>query len=237
MPRHRLTPGAVKGGAVLFSEMTPAPGDDARFNDWYDRHHTPNHVGGVPGFLSAHRYEAVDGDGYCAVYELVDPDVLESGEYRVRKYAPDDRTRAMLASVSGFTRYIGKEIACFGDAEDGLDAETLLAVFYVAGGDDRAALIRWHEIEHCPLLPVGADWLMSRMLDVTAYDPRPFTVMVLHYLGGSAARGALRTVEAHSAECRRRLSPTSRPAPHCVRYRRRGRRFLKTDTRPMGEKT
>ena len=44
---------SIKGNAVLFSEMTPPDGGEDTFNQWYDGHHTPNHVKGVPGFLSA----------------------------------------------------------------------------------------------------------------------------------------------------------------------------------------
>ena len=134
---------ALKGEAVLFSEMTPAPGDEASFNDWYDNHHTPSHVQGVPGFLSAHRYAALDGPGYCAVYELDDPATLETPEYRSRKYTPDARTKAMLASVSGFTRYIGNEMATLGDPEAALDAEILLAVFFAVPEDRQAEFVEW----------------------------------------------------------------------------------------------
>ena len=41
-----------KGGAVLFSEMTPPDGAEDHFNDWYNNHHMPSHVYGVPGFRS-----------------------------------------------------------------------------------------------------------------------------------------------------------------------------------------
>ena len=47
-----------KGGAVLFSEMTPPADSEARFNDWYDNHHMPSHVYGVAGFHSAIRMPA-----------------------------------------------------------------------------------------------------------------------------------------------------------------------------------
>ena len=39
----------IKGQAILFSEMTPPEGREGEFNLWYDEHHSPSHVKGVPG--------------------------------------------------------------------------------------------------------------------------------------------------------------------------------------------
>lgn len=198
-----MTAAAIQGGAVLFSEMTPPPGGEAAFNEWYDAHHTPNHVRGVPGFLSAHRYAAVDGPGYCAVYELDGAETLESPEYRVRKYEPDPRTRAMLASVSGFTRYVGVEIGRQGGAPPGLDADRLLAVFSAAGA------------EGGPDLRERVDWRMTRLFRVVRHDPEPFASMALHYFA---------RLEAVEARAFVRARP---PASRWVLYRKRGARFLK----------
>ncbi len=77
----------VKGGTVLFSEMTPPDGGEDAFNDWYDNHHTPSHVQGVPGFLSAQRYRSPHGPHYLAVYELTSPEALEHEEEEIRTAA------------------------------------------------------------------------------------------------------------------------------------------------------
>lgn len=219
---------ALKGEAVLFSEMTPAPGDEASFNDWYDNHHTPSHVQGVPGFLSAHRYAALDGPGYCAVYELDDPATLETPEYRSRKYTPDARTKAMLASVSGFTRYIGNEMATLGDPEAALDAEILLAVFFAVPEDRQAEFVEWYGTEHAPMLLDCPGWLMARQLAVLDHNPDPFTHMILHYLASADVRRSPEVARAHDTEWRRRLVAEPWYAPHSVMYRKRGRRFLKS---------
>lgn len=198
-----MTAGAVRGSAVLFSEMTPPPGGEAAFNEWYDVHHTPNHVRGVPGFLSAQRYAAADGPGYCAVYELDGVEALESPEYRARKFTPDARTRAMLASVSGFTRYVGAEIGRRGGAPPGLDADRLLAVFFAA--DAEGGL----DLQEC------ADWRMTRLFRVVRHDPEPFALMALYYFARLQAVEARALVRAHP------------PASRWVLYGRRGARFLK----------
>ncbi len=220
--------GSLKGQAVLFSEMTPAPGDEARFNDWYDNHHTPSHVQGVPGFLSAHRYAAPDGPGYCAVYELDDSATLETEEYRSRKYTPDERTRAMLASVSGFTRYIGKEIGFLGDPQTALDAEILLAVFFAVPDDRQAEFLDWYGNEHAPMLIECPGWLMARTMAVIDHNPDPFTHMILHYHAHEQVRRAPEAARAHDTEWRKRLVAEPWYAPRSVMYRKRGTRFLKS---------
>jgi hypothetical protein len=53
----------------------------AEFHDWYNNEHIPER-GGTPGFVSAHRYAALEGGArWLAVYELDTPAVLESEAY------------------------------------------------------------------------------------------------------------------------------------------------------------
>ena len=216
-----MTGPRIKGSAVLFSEMTPAPGDEDRFNDWYDDHHTPNHVTGMPGFLSAQRYAAPGGPGYLAVYDLDGAETLETPEYRARKYTPDERTRAMLSSVSGFTRYVGREIdAAFGAGAgiEALDSPFILAAFFAVPDEARPEFEERCRSEHRAVL-ASPGWRMVRVLEVLAREPDPFTHMALHYVARAEAP-----------------EPPAIGAARVVTYRKRGRRFLKTDTFPEGEK-
>ena len=204
-----MTGRRIKGSAVLFSEMTPAPGDEARFNDWYDGHHTPNHVNGVPGFVSAHRYAAPDGPGYLAVYDLDGAETLESPEYRSRKYTPDERTGAMLSSVSGFTRYVGREIDfAFGAGADAdaLDSACILAVFFAVPDEARPGFEEWYRTEHMGMLLACPDWRMVRVMEVVARDPDPFTHMTLHYVRRPDILDAPEIVAANDTEWRNRLA-------------------------------
>ena len=89
----------IQGGAVLFSEMTPPSNREQEFNEWYDGHHSPSHVNGVPGFISAMRYKSESGPHYLAVYELESPETLQHEEYKKRKLTPDSPTYEMLKSV------------------------------------------------------------------------------------------------------------------------------------------
>lgn len=228
-----MTGARIKGSAVLFSEMTPAPGDEDRFNDWYDNHHTPNHVTGVPGFVSAHRYAAPGGPGFLAVYDLDGTETLESPEYRARKYTPDERTGAMLSSVSGFTRYVGREIGfALGEGADmdALDSAFILAAFFAVPEEARPEFEDWYRNEHMGMLLACPDWRMVRMMAVVARDPDPFTHMMLHHVRRPDILDAPEIREARDTDRRNRLAAERWWNPRSVTYRKRGRRFLKTDT-------
>jgi len=220
----------IKGSAVLFSEMTPPDGGEDAFNDWYDGHHTPNHVQGVPGFLSAMRYRSPAGPHYLAVYELDSPQTLDSAEYRSRKFTPDDATRAMLERVSGFTRYIASEAFCMARAGDdlgALDAAVLYCVFFAVPMERCGAFEQWYDTEHVPMLFGCPDWLMVRRFDIVDWDPEPYTHLALHYLAGEQALNSVAFATARADDRYQAFAaePWFEPLP--VTYRRRGGRFTK----------
>jgi len=180
----------VKGQAVLFSEMTPPDGREEAFNDWYDGHHSPSHVQGVPGFISAMRYRSALGPHYLAVYELTGPEALQHEEYRKRKLTPDDPTYRMLQSVSGFTRYIASEVH-YRVRDDApalpLDAPVIHCLLFTVPMERRGAFENWYDSEHIPMLLEDEDWLMARRLDIVEWDPEPHTHLILHYLNHERA--------------------------------------------------
>ena len=219
----------MKGDAVLFSEMTPPEGGEDAFNHWYDNHHTPSHVNGVPGFLSAMRYRSAAGAHYLAVYELAGVEVLDSEEYRARKLTPDGPTRDMLQSVSGFTRMIGAERFSINrdDATDALDAPVIFCVFLSVPMERAGEYEDWFDTEHAPLLLGSAQWLMVRRFDVVAADPAPATHMFLHYLGDAAVLDSDTVRQARSTERYAKLAAEPWFQPLFVTYHRRNARFLK----------
>ena len=221
----------IKGSAILFSEMTPPEGKEGAFNDWYDNHHSPSHVQGVPGFLSAMRYCSPVGPHYLAVYELSGAEALDHEEYKKRKLTPDDPTYEMLQSISGFTRYIAVE--AFHKERDELpimplDAPVVLCAFFLVPMEQRGTFEDWYDTEHIPMLLDCPDWLMARRFDIVAWDPEPYTHVILHYLNDQRAlqSDALK----RSRETPRRQSLAAQPwfTPHFVTYYRRYNRFLKS---------
>jgi hypothetical protein len=221
----------IKGNAILFSEMTPPGGEEDTFNNWYDNHHSPSHVQGVPGFVSAMRYQSGVGPHYLAVYELSGAEALDHEEYKKRKLTPDSPTYEMLKSVSGFTRYVGVE--AFHKEQDGLsgtpmDAPVILCVFFSVPMEQRGNFEEWYDTEHIPLLLECPDWLMARRFDIVTSDPEPYTHVILHYLNDKSALESEALKQSRETPWRQSLAAEPWFTPHFVTYRRRNNRFLKS---------
>jgi hypothetical protein len=211
--------------------MTPPDGGEDAFNDWYDNHHTPSHVQGVPGFLSAMRYKSGAGPHYLAVYELDGVMALDCDEYRSRKLTPDEPTRDMLSRVSGFTRYIAAE--GFAKARDGdevaaLDAPVIHCVFLTVPMERCGAFEDWYDNEYADALLACPGWAMARRFAVADWDPEPFTHLMLHYLEDEAALNAPEIAAARNGEARMKLAAEPWFTPLRVTYNRRRSRFYKT---------
>jgi hypothetical protein len=221
----------VKGGGVLFSEMTPPHGAESHFNDWYSNHHMPSHVYGVSGFRSGQRYKDADNPDYLAIYDLESPDTLNDEEYRTRKYTPDAPTKKMLSRVDAFTRYIGEEISCQvrdgTSIADALDANVVLGFFYTVPDDAVAEFIEWHENQHTPTLMKNAEWRMVRHMKIVDADPHPFTHMIIHYVDSKAVLDCEELAVARTTEWRNRLVQKDWFKPHLVHYQRFGKRYHK----------
>ncbi|MFT8243696.1 hypothetical protein [Roseomonas sp. BN140053] len=202
----------MQGSTILFSEMTPPPSREDVFHRWYDEEHIPLRVA-VPGFRSAQRYAATEAPGFLAVYEMDTPAVLRSPEYGAVKGQPSALTRDMLGSVSGFTRYIGEEIAVRrrADGPEGgpaaaLDAPLLYAVWFTVPAERCDDFDAWYEQDHVPLLMSSPDWWMVRRFRIIDGEPGRFNRMALHYLGDEAAMRSPARDAARATPWRARLA-------------------------------
>ena len=223
---------STKGNAVLFSEMTPPAGREDEFNDWYDSHHSPSHVQGVPGFISAMRYQAPTGPHFLAIYELTGPEALDHEEYKKRKLTPDNPTYQMLKSVSGFTRYIAKERFTLGgndDPSEPLDSAVIFCALLTVPRGARVEFEDWFDEEHAPMLQQNAGWLFSRRLEIIEQDPEPRTHLIIHYLKDLQALDVPERAAASNTEWRNKLALENWFNPTVATYLRRNKRFLKSD--------
>ena len=222
----------IKGQAILFSEMTPPEGREDEFNLWYDEHHSPSHVKGVPGFKSALRYKSDAGPHYLAIYELTSPGALEHEEYKKRKLTPDHPTYEMLKSVTGFTRYIAQEEFWRSKSNgfvDGIDAQIIFCEFYMVPIENQQKFSAWVQEETVLQLTEESAWLMTRGLNIVEFDPEPYTHVLLHYFADAAASKMIdKTVEKDAGANAGIINKTGFEA-HTVAYRRRRNRFLKHD--------
>jgi hypothetical protein len=82
---------------------------EEEFNRWYQQQHIPERLG-VPGFRTARRYRAVDGQpAYMAVYECESIDVFASKAYLERLANPTDWTRKVMPSFRNMLRSACRE--------------------------------------------------------------------------------------------------------------------------------
>jgi hypothetical protein len=201
----------MQGTSILFSEMTPPPGEEARFHQWYDEEHIPLRME-VPGFLSAQRYRdlADDARGFLAVYEMTDPGVMASPAYQEVKTKPSDMTREMLSTVSGFTRYIGAEMSTKRQpglsGAAALDAALLYAVWFEAPENALADFDAWYELDHVPLLLGCEDWLMVRRFHILDGEPTRANRLALHYLADRSALDSPERANARKTPWRDRMA-------------------------------
>jgi len=171
---------------LLFSQMEPPEGWEEDFHDWYNGHHIPARMA-VPGFASATRYQALEGEPrYLACYFLEDMAALERPEYRALKEQPDARTERMLASVHGFTRYLCDEISDTGPPAG--QPTVLYVVAFAVPEDDDEAFESWYAGEHVPLLVRVPGWERVRRYRARpGGDGPPWTHFALHELADARA--------------------------------------------------
>jgi hypothetical protein len=89
---------------------------EAAFNDWYRSEHLAERVG-VPGFVRARRYHALDAGeapAYGALYETESPEVLASKAYRERLDHPSALTVESLGRFRNMHRTACRVAASFG---------------------------------------------------------------------------------------------------------------------------
>lgn len=179
----------MQGSAILFSEMTPDAAWEDEFNEWYDQEHIPLRMA-VSGFRSAQRYRIQGKRNYLVVYEMDSPGVLKSPAYLSVKNNPSDRTRRMLGSVTGFTRYIAEETGNYTRGippEDALDAPCLYSIFFEVPPERQGEFGDWYEKDHIPLLLEPRDCLLVRRFRVIDGEPKSWTHLSLHYLKDARA--------------------------------------------------
>jgi len=198
----------LKGGTVLFSELSPDMDWEDEFNEWYDNHQIKSRMG-VPGFASARRYRDPDRPNYLTVYEITDPEVLESAEYMKVRNQPNARTAWMLANMLDSSRYLGNEISDQlreGAGEDSLDAPILDAGFFSVPDERAEDFNRWYQEEHVPLLLKCKDWLRVRRFEIYEGEPQPWTHLSLHYLADMAALDSPERAAARGTDLYSRLA-------------------------------
>ncbi len=191
---------------LLFSQMEPPAGWEADFKDWYEAEHIPARMA-IPGFASAVRYEAIEGQPrYLACYFLDDMGALDTPEYLKLKADPGERTTRMLANVHGFTRYICDQTSDTGPVDE--EPGALFAVGFAVPEEGRAEFDGWYEDEHIGLLMQVPGWLRVRRYRVRpGSDGPPWTHLALHELRSPDALARPERAAARGTPRRPRRTP------------------------------
>jgi hypothetical protein len=204
--------GVAQGNCVLFSEMIPDASYETEFNDWYDLEHIRLRMR-VPGFRSAQRYVAPGTRRYLAIYEMEAASVLQTPPYQEVKNNPSERTRWMLRTVGGFTRYIGDQIGVqmrpTSSEIELIDATYVYAVFFAVPTERQPEFNDWYERDHAPTLLECEDWLMVRRFRIVDGEPEQWSHLALHYLADIAALSSPERERARASPWRARLAQES----------------------------
>ncbi len=102
---------AERGTGLLLVMMDIDPEYEEDFNRWYDEEHVPERKA-IPGFLTARRYRAVEGGPkYLAIYEMDNPEVLDSEAYRyVSEEGRTEWTERVVGRAKNYVRNVYVEI-------------------------------------------------------------------------------------------------------------------------------
>ncbi|HTQ93861.1 MAG TPA: hypothetical protein VMK84_30625 [Streptosporangiaceae bacterium] len=178
--------------AGLFYVYTdPGSVDEAEFHDWYDHEHGPARLT-VPGFGSACRYRALDGEkpSWLALYELDRPDAVDSPEYQALSANASDRDKAVGAGLATLDRRVYEQISEDG-APAGRPAPVILAVALSVPEGSEDDLAAWYTEEHIPMLLTVPGWRRIRRFRlIRALDqprpggPEPGRFLSVHELAG-----------------------------------------------------
>lgn len=189
--------------AILFSQMQPPAGWEDDFHDWYDTEHIPIRLA-LPGMRHARRYEAIESEPkFLAIYTAADLGVFASPQFHAIRKNPSERTRRMLANVSGFTRFVCDEVSDTGGEAEG---EYLSVNAFSVPPEHASMFDDWYESEHIPRLMRGPDWLRVRRFHVTEGEGGNWTHLALHDLASVEAMNSPERAFARTGPKRDRLA-------------------------------
>ncbi len=109
-----------KGLLLVMLDIDPSIDEDD-FHQWYFEEHVAERMA-CPGFLSARRFEAVEGGPrFLAIYGLDGPEALQTPEYLELAHSPEigdnveqprgtERTKRILGGFRGVVRNVYVEV-------------------------------------------------------------------------------------------------------------------------------
>lgn len=159
-------------GLVLIMMDVP-PEMEEEFNEWYDKEHIPQYLTGVPGYLAAMRYVAVEGSPkYLTLYDLESPEVFYSRQRRYFMQNPTPWSARIVPRFFNHRRNCYEEIwSAQGQAakEHGRGLRLVLTDVKPEG---KKQYEKWLYEEHIPALLTAPGALDSRRFAAVEGEPK-----------------------------------------------------------------
>lgn len=156
---------------------------EAEFNAWYNQEHIPQLLG-VPRFLTARRYQAVEGKPkYIALYELTDENVLKGDAFRAVRESPTPWSKRMMPQFRNTQRGVFRQIFSHGNRPV-KDAEFVLTVRLNTPADHEKDFNDWYNEDHVPALVGVPGVYCARRYVAVEGDPK---YLAVYEMGDGAA--------------------------------------------------
>jgi hypothetical protein len=160
---------------VLMIKTDASPERETEWNHWYNTRHIPARIDNVPGFLSARRFVAVEGEPkYLTLYEMDSVDVLASEAYlKLRDWEaslPPDSFEALTAKFPNFSRGLYEQI--YSDPEEYRvpNTEFVFAVGHDVPSNREEEFNAWYNTEHIPAMKRVPGFLTARRFRDAEFD-------------------------------------------------------------------
>jgi hypothetical protein len=151
------------GLLFVYTDVGDGPVAEAEYHDWYDHEHGPARLT-VPGLTGACRYQALDDltPRWLALYELDNPQVLDSAEYKAVVEGGSERDRFIMAHLATLDRRIYVQLSDDGVTDSEEPAPVILAVANLVSPQAVDDMTAWYEQEHIPMLLAVPGWRRIR---------------------------------------------------------------------------
>jgi hypothetical protein len=140
-------------GALMAIWVRVPPSIKPVFDQWYDEEHLPERRT-FAGFVSAERFEPIDGgENNAALYELTEPEVLETPEYQQLRTKPNtDLGIQVREGWKDQQRVLYSVVAKSTSPERPMMCPVLVTTRIYTSADEREEMGEWLEREYVPRL-------------------------------------------------------------------------------------
>ena len=163
------------GTGLLAVWMQVAPFLEDDLNAWYEKEHISERLH-IPGFLSARRYVTEQMEHrYIALYELNEPEVMQSEAYLTARTKPTAWTQRINEALIENVRNEYELLQSVGE-EPGAPAPYALIVRIETESGDDAELNEWYEKDHLGALQSVPGCFRARRFRARAGTPKYLAV-------------------------------------------------------------